>query len=113
MLGCKPTTPFVIPKKKKPKKKKEELEEKEEDPNDEIEEKEDNEKEEAANKERYQRLVRKLIYFSHTRLDIVFIVSVTSQHMTEPKKKHMKAAYRILRYLKVTPGRELFFQKQE
>ncbi|XP_028789076.1 uncharacterized protein LOC114745101 [Neltuma alba] len=62
---------------------------------------------------RYQRLVGKLIYLSHTRPDIAFAVSVASQHMHSPRKKHMDAAYRILKYLKGTPGRGLFFKKCE
>lgn len=33
--------------------------------------------------------------------------------MSEPKKKHIEAAYRILRYFKGIPGRRLFFRKHE
>ena len=60
-------------------------------------------------KERYQRLVGKLIY--HTRPDISFSVSVVSQFMNKPKEKHLAAIYRILRYLKMTPRKGLFFEK--
>ena len=45
---------------------------------------------------RYERLVRKLIYLSHTRLDIPFAVSVVSQYMHAPCEEHMEAVYRIL-----------------
>ena len=61
---------------------------------------------------RYQRLVGKLIYLSHTRPDIAFAVSLISQFMHSPKKVHMEAAYRILRYLKGSPGRGLLFEKK-
>ena len=44
-----------------------------------------------ADKGRYQRLVGKLIYLSHTRLDIAYIVSVVSQFMDQPGKDHMEA----------------------
>ena len=64
-------------------------------------------------KERYQRLVGKLIYLAHTRPDIAFAVSVASQYMSDPRRRHMDAAYRILRYLKGTPGKGLLFQKHE
>ena len=37
--------------------------------------------EEVKNKEQFQRLVGRLIYLSHTRPDIVFVVSVVSQFM--------------------------------
>ncbi|KAK2965861.1 hypothetical protein RJ640_027148 [Escallonia rubra] len=37
-----------------------------------------------TNKERYQRLVGKLIYLSHTRPDIAFVVSLVSQFMHNP-----------------------------
>ena len=64
-----------------------------------------------VNKERYQRLVGKLIYLSHTRPDISYPVSVVSQFSCSPQEEHMIAVYRILRYLKKTPGQGLFFAK--
>ncbi|CAJ2656182.1 unnamed protein product [Trifolium pratense] len=60
---------------------------------------------------RYQRLVGKLIYLSHTRPDIAFSVSVVSQFMHSPFEEHLEAVYRILRYLKANPGKGLFFKK--
>ncbi|WJX66879.1 hypothetical protein P8452_51386 [Trifolium repens] len=60
---------------------------------------------------RYQRLVGKLIYLSHTRPDIAFSVSVVSQFMHSPFEEHLEAVYRILRYLKANPGKRLFFKK--
>ncbi|RVW88523.1 Retrovirus-related Pol polyprotein from transposon TNT 1-94 [Vitis vinifera] len=62
---------------------------------------------------RYQRLVGRLIYLSHTRPDIGFAVSAVSQFMHNPTEEHMEAVYRILRYLKMTPGKGLFFRKTE
>ena len=64
-----------------------------------------------VDKGRYQRLVGKLIYLSHTRPDIGFSVSVVSQFMNNPTEKHMTAVIRILRYLKMTLGKGLFFQR--
>ncbi|KAL4022534.1 hypothetical protein IC575_016271 [Cucumis melo] len=64
-----------------------------------------------VDKEQYQRLVGKLIYLSHTRPDISFVVSVVSQFMQAPYEKHMEAVNRILRYLKNTPGKGLMFRK--
>ncbi|KAK2990718.1 hypothetical protein RJ640_003786 [Escallonia rubra] len=58
-----------------------------------------------------QRLVERLIYFSVTRPDIAYVVSVVSQFMHAPSEKHMNAVYRILRYLKGTPGKGLLFSK--
>lgn len=55
----------------------------------------------------------KLIYLSHSRLDIAFAVGVASQYMSCPTKKQLEAMYRILRYLKGTLGRGLLFKKQE
>ncbi|CAJ2646885.1 unnamed protein product [Trifolium pratense] len=60
---------------------------------------------------RYQRLVGKLIYLSHTRPNIAFSVSVVSQFMHSPFEEHLEAVYRILRYLKANPGKGLFFKK--
>ncbi|RVW73986.1 Retrovirus-related Pol polyprotein from transposon RE1 [Vitis vinifera] len=66
-----------------------------------------------VNTTRYQKLVGKLIYLSHTRPDIAFAVSIVSQFMHSPYEVHLEAIYRILRYLKSTPGKGLFFKKSE
>ena len=63
----------------------------------------------VVDKGRYQRLVGKLIYLSHTRPDIAFAVSVVSQFMHAPRECHYDAVLRILRYLKLAPGKGLFF----
>ena len=54
-----------------------------------------------ANKERYQRLVGKLIYLTHTRPDISYAISVVSQFLHNPSNEHN----RILAYLKSSPGK--------
>nr|GEW03541.1 hypothetical protein [Tanacetum cinerariifolium] len=68
------------------------------------------EKAELADKGRYQRMVEKLIYLSHTRPDIAYAVGVVSQFMHQPQKNHMKAVMRILRYLKGTTGHGVLFK---
>ncbi|RVW87878.1 Retrovirus-related Pol polyprotein from transposon RE1 [Vitis vinifera] len=65
----------------------------------------------AVDKGRYQRLVGRLIYLSHTRPDISFAVSMVSQFMNNPTEEHQEAVYRILRYLKMTLGKGLFFKR--
>lgn len=64
-----------------------------------------------VNTSRYQKLVGKLIYLSHTRPDIAFAVSLVSQFTHSPNTKHLEAVYRILRYLKNTLGKGLYFKK--
>ncbi|XP_020245080.1 uncharacterized protein LOC109823205 [Asparagus officinalis] len=61
--------------------------------------------------DRYQRLVGRLIYLSHTRPDISFAVSMVSRYMHDPRKGHIDAVYHILRYMKSTPGKGLIFRK--
>jgi len=56
-----------------------------------------------VDKERYQRLVGRLIYLSHTQQYIDYAVSIVSQFMHSPLKCHMEAVLRILRDLKATP----------
>ncbi|KAK2991799.1 hypothetical protein RJ640_013130 [Escallonia rubra] len=66
-----------------------------------------------VNTSRYQKLVGKLIYLSHTRPGIAFSVSLVSQFMHSPHEEHLEAVYRILRYLKSSPGKGLFFIENE
>lgn len=61
-------------------------------------------------KGRCQCLVGKLIYMSHTRLDIGFLVAAASYFMNNPTEKHMEGGYCIFKYLKMTSV-ALFFKK--
>ncbi|KAL4388179.1 hypothetical protein GQ457_09G023630 [Hibiscus cannabinus] len=64
-----------------------------------------------VSEETYQRLVGKLIYLSLTRPDLAYSVGIVSQFMSDPKEEHLEAVYRILKYLKFTPGFGLMFRK--
>jgi hypothetical protein len=63
-----------------------------------------------VDRESYQRLVGRLIYLCHTRPDISYAVSVVSRYMHDPRSGHLEAAHRILRYLKGSPGRGIWFK---
>jgi hypothetical protein len=65
-----------------------------------------------VDRERYQRLVGRLIYLSHTRPDISYVVSVVSRYMHDPRVVHQEAVYRILQYLKGCLGRGLLFERK-
>lgn len=64
-----------------------------------------------TNKKRYQRLVGRLMYLSHTRPDITYAMSLVSQFMQSPSEDHMDAVLWILWYLKSTLGKELMFPR--
>ena len=66
---------------------------------------------ELVDKGRYQRLVGRLMYLAHTRLDLAFALSIVSQFMHNPGEQHMNAVMRILRYLKSAPGKGILFTK--
>src|SRR6185312_8872329 len=66
-----------------------------------------------VDRERYQRLVGRLIYLFHTRPDIAYAVSVVSRYMHDPRTGHMEVVYQILRYLKGTPGKGLWFRANQ
>ncbi|CAH9101134.1 unnamed protein product [Cuscuta europaea] len=57
----------------------------------------------------YRTLIGKLIYLTVTRPDIAYSVQVLSQFLAFPTDIHMSAAHRILRYLKNSPGKGLFY----
>ena len=50
----------------------------------------------STNKEKHQRIVGKLIYLSHTRPNITYVVSVISQFMYNYSEDHMNAVTKIL-----------------
>jgi hypothetical protein len=54
----------------------------------------------TMNKERYQYLIKRLLYLSHTLPDIAYVVSLVSQFMHNPSEDHINSMLQILRYLK-------------
>jgi hypothetical protein len=65
---------------------------------------------ELVNKEDYQKVGR-LLYLCHNRPDITYVVGVVSRYMHEPRSGHLDIVHRILRYLKGTTGKGLWFAK--
>ncbi|CAA7021352.1 unnamed protein product [Microthlaspi erraticum] len=57
----------------------------------------------------YRRLVGKLMYLTITRPDISFAVNKICQFSSAPRTAHLKAAHRVLHYLKGTIGQSLFY----
>ncbi|XP_019190327.1 PREDICTED: uncharacterized protein LOC109184744 [Ipomoea nil] len=62
-----------------------------------------------ANPEHYRRLVGKLLYLTNTKPDISYVVQQLSQFVDKPSDIHLMAAHRVLRFLKGSPGRGLFY----
>ncbi|CAM8915020.1 unnamed protein product [Rhodiola kirilowii] len=57
----------------------------------------------------YRRLVGKLIYMTITRSDVSYPVHILSQFMQQPTTEHLRAAHRVLRFIKGAPAQGLFF----
>ena len=64
--------------------------------------------EDVPNSSLYKRLIGKLLYLTLTRPNICYAVHKLSQFISSPKVPHLQTAYRILKYLKKTPGQGLF-----
>jgi hypothetical protein len=58
----------------------------------------------------YKRIVGSLIYMAITRLDLSYAVGVVSQFMQTPRKPHLDAVRRILRYIKHTLQCGIFYE---
>ncbi|KAK8946453.1 hypothetical protein KSP39_PZI007004 [Platanthera zijinensis] len=58
---------------------------------------------------RYRQLVGMLVYLTMTRPDIAYAVSFVSQFVQAPRSAHYSAVLRILRYLRTSVNRSLFF----
>lgn len=57
----------------------------------------------------FRRLIGRLIYLTVTRPDICYSVQVLSQFIAKPRHVHLTAAYKVVRYLKQSPGQGIFF----
>ncbi|XP_014496008.1 uncharacterized protein LOC106757745 [Vigna radiata var. radiata] len=56
----------------------------------------------------FKRLIGRLIYLTNTRPDITYAIHRLSQFVAAPTTLHHQAAFRILRYIKQTPGQGIF-----
>ncbi|XP_070003971.1 secreted RxLR effector protein 161-like [Nicotiana sylvestris] len=57
----------------------------------------------------YRGIIRSLIYLTPSRHNIVFNVGLCARFQSNPKESHLKAAKRILRYLKGTQDLVLYY----
>ena len=57
----------------------------------------------------YRRLIGRLLFLTISRPDITYFMHRLSQFMSKPRKPHLKAAYRVIQYLKVTTSQWFLF----
>lgn len=62
-----------------------------------------------SNAEVYRHLIGKLMYLTITRSDICFVVHKLCQYSSASRIPHIKAAHKVLHYLKETIGQALFY----
>ncbi|XP_075076384.1 putative mitochondrial protein AtMg00240 [Nicotiana tabacum] len=63
----------------------------------------------TVNETMYRGIIGSLLYLTVSKLDIVFSVCLCVGFQSNPKESHMKAAKRILRYLKGTQDLVLYY----
>ncbi|XP_075086386.1 secreted RxLR effector protein 161-like [Nicotiana tabacum] len=66
-----------------------------------------------VNETMYRGIIGSLLYFTASRPDIVFSVGLCSRFQSSPKESHLKAAKRILRYLKVTQDLVFYYPTRD
>ena len=59
--------------------------------------------------EAYRRLIGRLVYLTITRPDITFAINKLCQFTSALRQSHLKAAHKVLHYLKGTIGLGLFY----
>lgn len=59
----------------------------------------------------YRRVIGRLLYLTLTRPDISYAMQHLSQFLQQPTNSHYQAAMHVLRYLKGTPNKGLFYPK--
>ena len=62
-----------------------------------------------SNPEIYRRIIGRLLYLTITRPDISYVVQNLSQFLQQPRVPHYQAALHVLRYLKGTPNKGLYY----
>ncbi|KAL0453984.1 UNVERIFIED_CONTAM: Retrovirus-related Pol polyprotein from transposon RE1 [Sesamum latifolium] len=62
-----------------------------------------------ADPEPYCRLIGRLLYFGFTRPDVSYSAQQLSQFVHHPCQQHLDAALHLVRYLKGSPTKGLFF----
>jgi len=61
--------------------------------------------------QKFRRLIGKLLYLTITRSDIAFPVSYLSQFLSAPLQAHFQAGLKILKYIKLAPGKGLLYRR--
>lgn len=57
----------------------------------------------------YSRLVGRLLYLTITRPDLSYAVHILSQFISCPKIDHLTTAFKMVKYIKGSPGQGMFF----
>ncbi|XP_031258761.1 uncharacterized protein LOC116116853 [Pistacia vera] len=68
---------------------------------------------EKVDEKMYRSVIGCVLYLTATRPDLMFATSVLSRFMTSPSEIHLKAAKRVLRYVKGSAELGIWFKKTE